>query len=112
MANVTVANVKTGVIGDLRYALGTLTLSAAYAAGGDTISPGQVKMRKFSGVFLQSFNELGAAPAGAKNLRAAVQADGSAKIQAFVLSTNVEVTAAPTDQSAITGVPFIALGRS
>lgn len=114
MADVTVANVKKGVIGDLRYALGTLTLSTAYAAGGDVLRPSMLGMRSILGCFVQSFTDLGA-PAGAggaKNLKVVPVGDGTVKIKGFTLATNVEITAAPTDQSAITGVPFVAFGKS
>ena len=112
MPNVTVSGVKKGVIGDLRYATGTLTLSTTYTAGGDSLLPNQVGMRSFISVFVETFTELSAAPAGAKNLKVLAQVDGSVKIKGFLLSTNAEITAAPTDQSAITGVEFLAIGKS
>lgn len=111
MPNVTVSNVKKGVIGNLRYALGTLTLSTTYTAGGDVLSPGQVGMRSILSAFVQSFNENGA-PAGAKNLKVVPVGDGTVKIKGFTTTGNAEITAGPTDQSAIASVPFIALGVS
>ena len=60
-------------------------------------------------------SDLGATPAGTKIIKSLLQTDGTVKMQGFAVAS---ISAAPTqftaatDQSAITGVPFFALGKS
>lgn len=114
MGAVVISNRKNFIAGNRRFVFGTCGLSTTYTSGGvgDIVTATALGLQNIEGFFPRGATELGAAPAGLKVVEALPQSNGTVGLKVLVGTTGAEITGAPTDQTAITLIPFIAFGRS
>lgn len=85
--------IESGVMGDLRYVVATLTGDSSYSTGGSTVTPAMLGFN----VGILSLNVANVASAGSSLVVPLKQTDGSFKLKIYTALTPTEKTNATSD---------------